>query len=1500
MGTLCSFPLADGGNIITMSHRLTKEELDAQFEQFLKESVSDDSIDLGSPDKQPHAKTSQKSSQKPSVAPWQDDDHSSAGTGRAETAKRRFIKARKAQPENNEDFSRESFNKPVPKPRCNAPDKPIISEESHKSTVLGDSQTVERHKAPSDDLCSHSLSRSMHESLQCVTGERSPDDITETPPASTDSLSQGDSEDGLLEFAKSVRKSLRNSQPIREEDEDPEDAGLKKEGMETAFLNRDSTETEDSGMAPAVNMTSMGLDTLEEEEEKARFFAQLEAGALSTIDYSKLNRDLDSTSCTIATNLGKAEDVKELSDGQSEVRVPETRMESPAFTGSPHYSDDFEDEKNAKKPLEEKCATSAIFARVSLYDSLDETGDRRKDTEGSLDKGHSYLQSGGSDMEALQEAYRQVHVVEDSDDYNRQNVSVEGRGKINRPVSPFSPPQHARQSLQPASTNESELPTEEELMRRIRPEKDQIRGFTLQPVSAVEFNQEKESQFLDKTDVPYTESQGKKTRKSVPVSGVKGARGHAGHQSSSPHPPKHDLTWSIKEEVERLMQDQNSYSSYTTFCAGKAKKQQASHGSTVFKPSTPSVGKPTAAAVKGRRVDERTAIAPRLFGPSRAATTTARTHTSVSRFPQHPPKAKFTKNQEKDHCDSATDSDLKVSSELVASVQSLVAVLQQQMDTSTHQDAAQEVRGLQETRETRHLPQFNRDEQSSVVEELKVQLAQKERELQMMKKGAEELSSLKQQNFLLQSKLQTAEEASRKKSCMETADPATEEKLQEIDKEIKEQETLIKGYQQENEKLYLQMKAQQATSKANEEAMFNENQRLLNELAFTREQLNKTSRPVGNVCLMDHTQRITGLLAQVQELKRNEAKLYVDIHNLKQENKALEVDLQLIKNRRDLAKDQTISTSGDKTSEMGVLENKHREEVVALKKKLQWFAKNQVLLDRDAGRLKAATAEIQLLKDQVETLKQAVGKRSTEQQRRAREKSLNMKRMQDLERQVKELEQILRSRNPNSLPALIYAAATAASHEDVGAAKTSPPSQITALLERRIQRLETELESHDEEAKCSLRAMEQQFHRIKLRYEQQISELEQQLQQKQQDEGAGLSKPWMSKIQTLEEKLQREKESSQEKENSLQNLIQSLQQQLKHKENPAPQKTQPSPGRQQRQAEAAFGIRIERLNQEVATKTRTIQDLTRTVERLQKERRNMLSLPNLRPEIRSTESKQQQGLTKTLCSPTIQETCAGEETFPAAQYEKTYQPTVFTGSHISEVLQENEALKQRVELLELQGEQEREALKADAVQAKEELCRLKEHFAEQLSSMKAEHLLVVDRLRATHALEHSSSKVAELTNKLNTQEIWIKQLQEQLKELQGSKDALAISRTRENVLQEQLTILLQELKEAKEAQSPEVKLLCSLETKILNIELKYQHKEEELQQVIEGAWQTAGVDHQSEVERWKRLAQDKSRQLEVFRLELDSILDILRHLQRHGLVLPTPDLPVTALFPQTT
>uniref|UniRef100_A0A673BUK4 Centrosomal protein of 162 kDa n=1 Tax=Sphaeramia orbicularis TaxID=375764 RepID=A0A673BUK4_9TELE len=483
------------------------------------------------------------------------------------------------------------------------------------------------------------------------------------------------------------------------------------------------------------------------------------------------------------------------------------------------------------------------------------------------------------------------------------------------------------------------------------------------------------------------------------------------------------------------------------------------------------------------------------------------------------------------------------------------------------------------------------------------------------------------------------------------------------------------------------------------------------------------------------------------------------------------------------------------------------------------------------------------------------------------------------------MEHILRNRNPNSLPALIFAAASASAQEGTDAAKAPPPSQVTVLLERRIQRLEAELESHDEESKRSLRAMEQQFQRIKV-------DLEQQLEQKQQLEAAAVvsaTEPQTtSQVQTLKEELQRVKATHQQKETSLQDKIECLQQQLQHKlkninpiQIPSLLQAQASPGRHQRQAEAAFGVRIDRLNQELSAKTRTIQELNRTVERLQKERRSMLCVPNVRAEGRSTESRRPPAPTRTPANSNTAEAPAGEETFPAAQYEKTYQPTVFTGSHISEVLQENEALKQHLETLQLQTEQEK-------VTGCNVSIRLKEDCTKQLSSMKAEHLRVENQLRATFALEHSSSKVAELTNKINTQEILVQHLQEQLKELQGTKSALAVSRTREDALEKQLTRLLQELKEAKEAQSPEVKLLSGIERKICNMQLRHEHREKELQQVIGGSWPPPDVDLQSEVERWKRLAKDKSREVEAFRLELDSILDILRHLQRQGVVIPTP------------
>lgn len=361
----------------------------------------------------------------------------------------------------------------------------------------------------------------------------------------------------------------------------------------------------------------------------------------------------------------------------------------------------------------------------------------------------------------------------------------------------------------------------------------------------------------------------------------------------------------------------------------------------------------------------------------------------------------------------------------------------------------------------------------------------------------------------------------------------------------------------------------------------------------------------------------------------------------------------------------------------------------------------------------------------------------------------------------------MRSRNPNSLPALILAAASVPDPSSFSS-QPCPRGRVTALLESRVQRLEAELEAHDEQSKRTLRTMEQQFQAVRMRYEQQISELELQLDQKPHTEQG--SDPVL--VQSLREELRNEREVHKLRETALQNQLDSAQQQLKVK-------SHSSPSRHQRQAEAAFGLRLERLNQELSTKTRTIQDLSRTVERLQKERRTMLSVP-----VPKAETKRPTATNRATSLSQEQDT----EVFPAmSACDKTYQPTVFTDTHISEVLQENEALRQKLGQIQSDSDREKEELHTALAQTREQLSRLQEEHSQQLSCLQTQSHREQAELRAAFALEHSQSTVAQLSSQLHTQQILVQHLQEQLSEAQSCRDALNLSQTREEALQKQVT-----------------------------------------------------------------------------------------------------------------
>ena len=71
------------------------------------------------------------------------------------------------------------------------------------------------------------------------------------------------------------------------------------------------------------------------------------------------------------------------------------------------------------------------------------------------------------------------------------------------------------------------------------------------------------------------------------------------------------------------------------------------------------------------------------------------------------------------------------------------------------------------------------------------------------------------------------------------------------------------------------------------------------------------------------------------------------------------------------------------------------------------------------------------------------------------------------------MEGILRKRNPNSLPVLMWAASNAP------ADNTQKPASVE-FLEKRVAKLEAELDTKDDDSKKSLRAMEQKFNAIKV------------------------------------------------------------------------------------------------------------------------------------------------------------------------------------------------------------------------------------------------------------------------------------------------------------------------------------------------------------------------------------------------------------------------------------
>lgn len=77
-----------------------------------------------------------------------------------------------------------------------------------------------------------------------------------------------------------------------------------------------------------------------------------------------------------------------------------------------------------------------------------------------------------------------------------------------------------------------------------------------------------------------------------------------------------------------------------------------------------------------------------------------------------------------------------------------------------------------------------------------------------------------------------------------------------------------------------------------------------------------------------------------------------------------------------------------------------------------------------------------------------------------------------------------------------------------------------------------------------------------------------------------------------------------------------------------------------------------------------------------------------------------------------------------------------------------------------------------------------------------------------------------------------------------------------------------------------------IQDQIKKLEERHRLREQELKQIIHQSQALAAADMEREVEKWKKIVEDKNREVEKFRAELDKILQVLKELHRQGVVLP--------------
>lgn len=227
--------------------------------------------------------------------------------------------------------------------------------------------------------------------------------------------------------------------------------------------------------------------------------------------------------------------------------------------------------------------------------------------------------------------------------------------------------------------------------------------------------------------------------------------------------------------------------------------------------------------------------------------------------------------------------------------------------------------------------------------------------------------------------------------------------------------------------------------------------------------------------------------------KENELKLDLD------RVKKAKVDLECKYGGIDLRKIQEESQQlKNQQAEMHRRKKEYEHSMAAIQKKLDWYVENQRLLDEQDAELRTLkdertrlTAEIQVLRSKSEQHRRKslgnvtpIASPLKGSARQAYNRSpADIRRIQELESRLNDLEEAMRRRHPDSLVNLILASRKAEEESKIKAMETDFQQQISAM--------DDEIEQLQAQNETKIKSFRQQQEKLVLQYQKRITELEQ-------------------------------------------------------------------------------------------------------------------------------------------------------------------------------------------------------------------------------------------------------------------------------------------------------------------------------------------------------------------------------------------------------------------------